>query len=46
MSGIEVLAVAGLAFLAFFFLIKKVIKLTLLFGALAVVGYLVFNNLG
>jgi len=45
MSGIEILVVAGLAFLAFFFLLKKVIKLTLSFGALAIIGYLVFSNL-
>lgn len=46
MSEVEILVVAGLAFLAFFFLLKKIIKLTIAFGALAVIGYLVFANVG
>jgi hypothetical protein len=45
MSEVEILVVAGLAFLAFFFLLKKIVKLTLGFGALAVIGYFVFSNL-
>ena len=45
MSEVEILVVAGLAFLAFLFLLKKIVKLTIAFGALAVIGYLVFSNL-